>query len=107
MTLILRIKPEAPQRDPSGAGISTDVFEATAEGRRRVRWLGRMAVAAMMIGGLVGRLEALTVAELLDDPQLTPNHFANHFEQFQFEFQRAVQSPESFLSRQAGDCDDY
>lgn len=50
---------------------------------------------------------AVTMDELLADSKLTPKRFANYFEKFDFEAHDEVQSPEAFLAKQKGDCDDY
>ena len=65
-----------------------------------------------LVGTLVcaltfGRLDALTLAGLVNDPQQTPKRFAAQFESFEYEFHAAVQPPEVFLETRSGDCDDY
>jgi hypothetical protein len=54
-----------------------------------------------------GVARAVTLAELRADPRLTPERFMNHFSDFKFELGRKVRSPETFLSAQSGDCDDF
>ncbi len=44
---------------------------------------------------------------LENDPKMTPKRFANHFEDFEYEFFPYVQRPEAFLRNRTGDCDDY
>jgi hypothetical protein len=52
--------------------------------------------------------QAFTVADLLAEPKLTPKHFADHFEDFEFGLHPFdVQDPELFLSSRRGDCIDY
>jgi hypothetical protein len=51
--------------------------------------------------------KALTFEQLHNDATLTPQTFAHHFSKFRFEFHTEVQTPENFLSSEAGDCDDY
>ena len=53
------------------------------------------------------RLDALTMADLLNDPKLSPKKFAAQFESFEYEFHPEVQPPDVFLREQRGDCDDY
>lgn len=52
-------------------------------------------------------LDAVTLNQLVDNPQINAKKFANYFGDFAFEFSAAVQPPEVFLSRERGDCDDY
>jgi hypothetical protein len=48
-----------------------------------------------------------SLPELQNDLKMTPKRFANHFEDFDYEFFNYVQRPEAFLRNRAGDCDDY
>ena len=50
---------------------------------------------------------ALTLEELRSDATITPQTFARHFSKFRFVFRADVQTPEEFLTSEAGDCDDY
>jgi hypothetical protein len=68
------------------------------------RVLGLVAAALAL---LLASIRAFTLEELLADPRMDPKRFANRFEEFDFEYGRAVRSPEEFLASQAGDCDDY
>ncbi len=69
------------------------------------RWLGTVGIAGVLAAG---RLDALTVSELLDDPKMTPKRFANLFEGFEFELHVFnVQDPEVFLATRSGSCIDY
>lgn len=67
------------------------------------------SLLAFVLGGLLlaPSLLAVTLRELKADQKLTPKRFANHFENFAYEFVPYVQYPEVFLRRRAGDCDDY
>ena len=63
---------------------------------------------AGVLGALLpGPLAAVTLAELVTHPTLTPKKFAAYFESFEFEFSPEVLPAEVFLRRQRGDCDDY
>jgi hypothetical protein len=63
---------------------------------------------AILIFCLAGtRLSAVTLKELQDDAELTPDRFAAYFADFKFKLREKVQSPEAFLAAQDGDCDDY
>jgi len=53
------------------------------------------------------RAMGLTLADLRDDPDLTPERFMRYFADFKFELGRDVRDPETFLARRAGDCDDF
>jgi len=48
-----------------------------------------------------------TLNDLRNDPKLTPEKFAKYFADFEFEFHSEVQDPATFISRKAGDCDDF
>src|SRR3989442_13822824 len=50
---------------------------------------------------------ALTLDDLQHDATLSPETFARHFAHFRYFFRAEVQSPDVFLSRKTGDCDDY
>lgn len=52
-------------------------------------------------------LRAVTLNELLTTSPMTPRHFANYFEDFEFVLFEQVQDPEVFLSTQRGNCQDY
>ena len=53
------------------------------------------------------RLDAVTLDELLNDPKMSPKRFADYFDDFAYEYDEAVRTPEEFLSARRGDCDDY
>ncbi len=72
------------------------------------RFRARPVCALLLAVALTaGRLDAITVLELLGDAKLTPKRFAAQFETFEYEFHPEVQSPDVFLSSRRGDCDDY
>lgn len=48
-----------------------------------------------------------TLVELEQAPELSPKQFANLFENFRFSYAPYVLPVDTFLSTQAGDCDDY
>src|SRR5262245_32155030 len=50
---------------------------------------------------------ALTLDEIQKSPSLTPGMFAGFFAHFEYKFHHEVQSAETFLASQSGDCDDY
>lgn len=52
-------------------------------------------------------LSALTLKGLLDEPHITAKKFAGYFSDFGYEYHPEIQSPEEFLAREKGDCDDY
>ena len=65
---------------------------------------GVILLACLLAGG---RLDALTLTDLLNDPKMNPKRFAAHFEDFEYEFGVEVLPPQVFLARRRGDCDDY
>lgn len=77
--------------------------------RSRRRFPGRTIVVVAIAVALAigGRLEAVTLVELITHPSLTPKRFASHFEDFIYEYNPAVLPPETFLRQERGDCDDY
>jgi hypothetical protein len=50
---------------------------------------------------------AVTLAEIESTPNLTPDRFAHFFSHFEFRYHNEVQSADTFLATEAGDCDDY
>jgi hypothetical protein len=70
-----------------------------------LRWLPRVLAAALLF--CEARASTITLEELLKDPEMNPKRFAGHFEDFAFLFNARVERPEIFLSKRAGDCDDY
>jgi hypothetical protein len=50
---------------------------------------------------------AVTLAELKAEPNLTPERLMKHFAGFKYELSRETRAPETFLAREAGDCDDF
>jgi len=50
---------------------------------------------------------AVTLAELLAEPDLGPKRFAAHFSTFEYVFFERIQPAEQFLRTEQGDCDDY
>ncbi|HEX3729771.1 MAG TPA: hypothetical protein VHV47_08200 [Opitutaceae bacterium] len=66
-----------------------------------------LGIAGLLAVLALGRLEGVTVADLLNEAKLNPHRFANHFESFDYEYADGVQPGDVFLSRQKGDCDDY
>jgi hypothetical protein len=65
-------------------------------------------LALACIVGVSG-LDALTMSDLLGDPNMTPKRFANLFEDFNFDDHPfvEVQPPDEFLATKSGDCIDY
>lgn len=66
-----------------------------------------LAAAGIALAFIPGLLQAVTLDDLLKDPQMSPKRFANYFEDFRYEFGAPVQAPDEFLAARAGDCDDY
>lgn len=53
------------------------------------------------------KLDAVTVDAMLGNSKLGAKKFANYFGGFDYEFSTAIQPPNTFLTRERGDCDDY
>lgn len=73
-------------------------------------WLLRVLLwCGIAVTGLAAplQLDAVTVDEMLGNPKLGAKKFANYFAGFDYEFSAAIQSPNAFLTREKGDCDDY
>ncbi|HTL69517.1 MAG TPA: transglutaminase-like domain-containing protein [Lacunisphaera sp.] len=68
---------------------------------------GRILAAVLAVLLAVPAATALTLADLLNDPNLTPKRFAAYFEDFTYEYGVPVQAPDEFLAARSGDCDDY
>jgi hypothetical protein len=50
---------------------------------------------------------AVTLEQIDRSANLTPERFAGFFRSFSFRFHAEVQSSETFLATESGDCDDY
>lgn len=50
---------------------------------------------------------AVTLQELTEARGLTAKKFASYFADFAYEFNGPIQPPQTFLTRERGDCDDY
>jgi hypothetical protein len=78
-------------------------------------WTGQCRRFASLVAGAVvlacllpaEEAGAVTLAELRAEPKLTPERFMTYFTDFKFELGRQVRSPETFLARRSGDCDDF
>ncbi|MDB6129756.1 MAG: hypothetical protein JWM04_863 [Verrucomicrobiales bacterium] len=53
------------------------------------------------------KAQALTLSELRQVPNMTPEKFASYFKDFKFQFHAEVQDADIFLKSKSGDCDDY
>jgi hypothetical protein len=49
----------------------------------------------------------LSLQELRDDPNLTPEGLMAYFRDFEFKLDPELQDPEVFLATRSGDCDDF
>lgn len=52
-------------------------------------------------------LQAFTLQDLQNDAQLNPQRFMSYFSDFSFSLGEKLQSPDQFLARKCGDCDDF
>lgn len=71
------------------------------------RCVGRLVALTLICALAPLRLDALTLADFVNDTKLTPKRFAAQFENFEYEFHPEVQPPDVFLETRRGDCDDY
>ncbi len=69
--------------------------------RRALCWAGLAGVLLFV------PLGAITVDDLLTEPNITPRRFANHFDDFTFQTFPYVQDPAVFLGTKNGCCQDY
>jgi len=51
--------------------------------------------------------QSLTLEELREDADLTPERLLRYFSDFKFKLGEQVQASDAFLSSKAGDCDDF
>jgi hypothetical protein len=65
------------------------------------------ALLSLALGLAAQTAPALTLEQLCNDPQLTPEGLMQQVADFKFRLGRSVQKPEEFLANQAGDCDDF
>lgn len=94
------------------AQVPRAVARLAAAGRlcRAAGWPGwRRALGAAYLATtlLPGQLGAVTLVQLLTQPNLSPKKFAAYFEDFAYEFSPEVLPAEVFLRQERGDCDDY
>lgn len=74
-----------------------------------MRLLGKALLGVQILAGLLIALPAhsVTVSEIRNTPNLTPERFVSFFSTFKFKFHDEVQNFETFLSSKSGDCDDF
>ncbi|HEX5220553.1 MAG TPA: hypothetical protein VFZ59_13365 [Verrucomicrobiae bacterium] len=53
------------------------------------------------------RCQAVTLEQLRQEQDLTPDRLIRYFRDFKFQLGEKVQPPEIFLAAQSGDCDDF
>jgi hypothetical protein len=73
----------------------------------RSLWFPLRFLLVLILGLIAAPLSALTLDDLRHIPDLTPQKFARQFSSFRYERHSKVQTPEVFLAKEAGDCDDY
>jgi hypothetical protein len=69
--------------------------------------LGRHLVLLGLLVLPSAEARAVTLEELLAEPDLGPKPFAAHFSAFEYAFFERIQPAEQFLRTERGDCDDY
>ena len=73
---------------------------------RRRHWPVLAAILAIGLRSAAAS-PALTLEQLRQQPDLTPEHFARCFRDFRFKLGDQLQAPDVFLANQCGDCDDF
>jgi len=75
--------------------------------RFNVRFLRCVGLTAGIL--LLGTFSssAVTLEQLRQDANLTPDRLIGYFRDFKFKLGEKIQSPEIFLAAQSGDCDDF
>ncbi len=71
---------------------------------------GKKAFVVLLVALVLSSLStahALSISELQNVRDLTPQKFANYFADFEFKFHEEVQNHDAFLTSKSGDCDDY
>lgn len=66
-----------------------------------------LAAGLACVAAPAAAAQALSTALMAADPKMNPKRFASDVADFAYEFHARVQAPDDFLSRKAGDCDDY
>ena len=74
---------------------------------RHLRLLFLLILSGARILNAQNLCPPLTVDQLRDDPNLTPERFARYFRDFAFKLGDTRQAPEDFLALRSGDCEDY
>jgi hypothetical protein len=74
-----------------------------------LRGLGAWLAVMVGVGCCLGEsgVPVLSLEQLADDPQLTPERLMRHVADFGFRLGEGVQAPRAFLTYRAGDCDDF
>lgn len=75
--------------------------------KRLIRFFPSLLALSFLAPLAAIQCAGVTLQDLLNAPSLTPEAFAQHFADFQFELREKVQSPEVFLANKRGDCDDF
>jgi AraC-like DNA-binding protein len=74
----------------------------------RIRSLVATALSAPLVATLCAApAKELSIRALAQKAGMNPKQFAAALSHFNYEFHSELQSPDDFLARRAGDCDDY
>jgi hypothetical protein len=87
-------------------GTSTALVRQQMKRTYRLVW-NLVVTVLLLASALVTPSFAVTLQQLKNDTELTPERFARYFADFEFELGETVQAPEAFLATKKGDCDDY
>jgi hypothetical protein len=74
-----------------------------------MRLISKLLIGAqfLVVFSLSVSVQAVTVSELRNSSKMTPERFAQYFNDFKFKFHDDVQDFDTFVTSKSGDCDDY
>jgi len=73
--------------------------------KTKSRRLLRLIASIFLLAALP--CQAVTLKQLREESNLTPERLISYFRDFKFQLGERVQPPEIFLAAQSGDCDDF
>ena len=91
---------------PRCAAVLCDGDSGGSPALRIVLWKLLSLLAAIFLFN-AAPCPAVTLEQLRQEPNLTPERLIGYFRDFKFQLGEKVQAPEIFLAAQSGDCDDF